>query len=675
MPLPDFRVFPRFRHRPVQRVQRFVMATGAVLGIALLAFTLYRPAILVQLDAFVYDTLLRTVQRTPPHSRAVIVDIDEKSLNELGQWPWPRYQIAHLLDVIRLAGAKTVAMDSVFAEPDRLSLLRLKERFRNDLNITIGLDGIPEEDLDNDAIMGKSLDHAEIVSGIWFNFDEPSQSDLSRLPLPRVAFTRTSDAPQTIPIPVAMGVLPPTSSLLSKVRTIGFVNVLPDIDGKIRKTPLLIEYGKRIYPSLALAAVMHTIGTSQVIARFSAAGIDEVRVGGIRIPTDHNGNMLLPFGRDPGNQFERFSAADLLRGRVEVDRLRDRVVFVGSSATAQSDVHPTALARQMPGIQIHAVAADAILRSTFLSTPSWVPAVQFALVLFICVAMTYFLSRFPLSVCALVSICGATALCLGACWLFVMHGLFLSPLSALFSIWGNFTILGSIRFRGEEKASLQQEKELSVAQDCAIVGLVSVAETRDSETGKHIIRTQQYVRVLAEHLAKHPKFRDALTDDTIRILCKSAPLHDIGKVGLQDSILLKKGPLTEEERVTMRRHTLIGRQALERADRVSGVDSKNSFFLCAEEIALGHHERWDGTGYPQGLRGEQIPLSARIMALADVYDALRSKRYYKESLSHEEVVKEIRAGSGSQFDPDVIQAFLEREQVFLEISETYGEDT
>ncbi|HEY6839478.1 MAG TPA: CHASE2 domain-containing protein [Geobacteraceae bacterium] len=643
------------------------------LGALLLTLTIARPAVLTQLDAFAYDLLLRTHHGDAAPSRAVIVDIDEKSLQELGQWPWPRYQMAHLLDTIRLGGAKVVAMDSVFAEPDRLSLIRLKERFSRDMNISIGLDGIAPRYLDNDAILGEALGHDEIVAGIWFTFDNPHQKNLSLLPLPRVVFTRTPDAPQTTPIPVAAGVLPPTPALLSKVRSAGFVNVLPDPDGKIRRTPLLIAYGDRIYPSLSLAAVMHAMVTHQVVGRISAAGIEEVQVGDIVIPTDRHGNLLLPFSTSTERRFESFSAADLLRGRVPSGRLRDKVVFIGSSATAQSDVHPTPLTRQMPGIYIHAVAADAILQSEFLTTPSLAPVLQAVLVLLFCAAMTFLLSRYPLAACTAVSVCGTVVLCLGA-WGLLARGIFLSPVAPLCALGGSFTILGVIRFRGEEKAAIRSEKELSVAQDCAIVGLVSVAETRDPETGNHLLRTQHYVKVLAEQLARNPKFRDELTDDKIRILFKSAPLHDIGKVGVRDSILLKKGSFTEEEYVTMREHTVIGRETLERADRISGVEAKNSFFLCAEEIALAHHERWDGTGYPHGLRGEEIPLSARLMALADVYDALRCKRHYKEKIGHDEVVRDIKAASGTQFDPDVVQAFLAVERRFLQISEAYEDE-
>lgn len=666
--------FQFLRHRPEQRVRRSVALTAALLVIALLALTLSRPTPLVLLDALGYDLLLRGLQRNPPPSGTVIVDIDEKSLGELGQWPWPRYHVARLLDVIRAADVKAVGVDLVFPEPDRLSLANLRERFRRDLGVTIALDGVPAQHLDNDAVLAQALSHREIVNGIWFDFDAARTAPLPPVPLPQVLFTRTADAPQVIPLPRAPGALPPTPVLLSKVRSIGFLNSLPDSDGKIRRAPMLIEHAGRIYPSLALAAVMRALGETRVIGSVSAAGVEELRVGDIRIPTDRFGNMLLPFSENSRDRFERFSAADVIRGRVPAERLRGRLVFVGSSATAQNDVHPTPLDRQFPGIMVHGVAADTILGRDFLQTPSWTPGAQFLLVLISCLLTALMLSRFPLAVGALVCAAALAGLCLGSAWLFTRHGIFLSPVSPLLSLSTSFMLLGVIRFRGEEKAAIQRTRDLSAAQDCAIVGLVSVAETRDRETGNHVIRTQGYVRVLAEHLAKRPGFRKVLTRDTIETICKSAPLHDIGKVGVPDRILLKPGRLTEEEYAIMRQHTLIGRQALERAVRISGLDPGNSFLRYAEEIASGHHEHWDGKGYPKGLKGTEIPLSARLMAVADVYDAIRSRRHYKEALPHEAAVGDIRAGSGTQFDPDLVQAFLEIEHLFREISELYADD-
>jgi len=208
-------------------------------------------------------------------------------------------------------------------------------------------------------------------------------------------------------------------------------------------------------------------------------------------------------------------------------------------------------------------------------------------------------------------------------------------------------------------------QELNQMRDATILALASLAETRDNETGEHILRTQHYVGVLAEHLKTNPRFQSELTPSMIDLIYKSAPLHDSGKVGIPDAILLKPGRLTEEEFAIMKQHSLIGAEALQSAQKVLG---SNSFLTVACEIMETHHEKWDGSGYPHGLKGEEIPISGRIMALADVYDALISERVYKAAFSHEKARDIIIEGKGTHFDPDVVDAFLELETTFQEIA-------
>ena len=204
------------------------------------------------------------------------------------------------------------------------------------------------------------------------------------------------------------------------------------------------------------------------------------------------------------------------------------------------------------------------------------------------------------------------------------------------------------------------------AQQVGIRALAHLAETRDPETGNHILRTQIYVRILAEHLRTHPRFAEYLTPATIELLVKSAPLHDIGKVGIPDHILLKPGPLTDAEWVIMRRHARMGYDAIERAE--ADVDRTLPFLLIAKEIARWHHEKWDGSGYPDGLKETHIPISARIMAVADVFDAMTSPRVYKPAMPVEQARSIILEGSGRHFDPDIVEAFAACYDEFVEIA-------
>ena len=214
-------------------------------------------------------------------------------------------------------------------------------------------------------------------------------------------------------------------------------------------------------------------------------------------------------------------------------------------------------------------------------------------------------------------------------------------------------------------------EELQQTQEVTILCLGGLAEIRDPETGKHLERTRAYVKTLAERLREHPRFKDYLTDEQIEHLYKSVPLHDIGKVGVRDAILLKPGNLTPKEWEEMKRHTTYGGDTLRWAEERLGFES---FLSTAREIAYYHHERWDGLGYPRGLKEEAIPIAARLMALADVYDALTTERVYKEEWPHEAARREIIEGRGARFDPAVVDAFLEAEDEYIRIAQTYAEE-
>jgi putative two-component system response regulator len=217
----------------------------------------------------------------------------------------------------------------------------------------------------------------------------------------------------------------------------------------------------------------------------------------------------------------------------------------------------------------------------------------------------------------------------------------------------------------EEEVGRRVE-EIAAIQDVTIHVVTSLAETRDSETGNHIRRTQLYVKELAEKLSLHPNYAAVLTESEIKLIYKSAPLHDIGKIGIPDAILLKPGRFTPEEFEIMKSHTTLGYQTIKQAEQLLGVNV--GFLRIAKEITLSHQEKWDGSGYPQGLAGNEIPLSARLMAVADVYDALISRRVYKGEVQHEEALDIMREGRGTHFDPDILDVFMDNHEIMKSIA-------
>lgn len=219
----------------------------------------------------------------------------------------------------------------------------------------------------------------------------------------------------------------------------------------------------------------------------------------------------------------------------------------------------------------------------------------------------------------------------------------------------------SLRIKAGERLLNLQSKDLIV------FALARLAEIRDKETGDHLERIRQYSKLLAEKMSQTAKYKNIINPNYIKNLYDTSPLHDIGKVGIPDYILLKEGKLTQEEFDIMKTHTILGKTTLEEVSR----NANRGFLKMAIEIAGSHHEKWNGSGYPLGLKGLEIPLSARLVALADVYDALRSKRSYKERMPHKKACQIIVKDSGTHFDPDVVYAFMEIENRFKEISERY----
>ncbi len=214
----------------------------------------------------------------------------------------------------------------------------------------------------------------------------------------------------------------------------------------------------------------------------------------------------------------------------------------------------------------------------------------------------------------------------------------------------------------------QQVQQITSAQLGAIFAMSKLAESRDPETGEHLERMREYCKILSVQLGKLPKYQPVIDDDFIEDIYAASPLHDIGKVGIVDSVLLKPGKLTAEEWVVMKTHPIIGAATLREVDR---QHPGNSLIRMGIDIAESHHERWDGTGYPYGLRNTEIPLVARILALGDVYDALTSKRCYKEAFDHEKSRAIVEENNGSLFDPEVVDAFLATEDEFKRVREFY----
>ena len=598
----------------------------------------------------------------------MIIDIDEKSLKQYGQWPWPRYRIASLIDKLRKLGALSIGLDILFAEGDRTSINAIKKELSRDFAVDLEFRGVPQEVTDNDKRLADALSLGRVVLGYQFLFEEGSDSDgclLHPLHVNRLGHVRAEESPEIFN--TARGVSCNLEILSRAAAASGFFNVSPDPDGILRRVPLIIEHKGKLYPSLALATLMRALNLNEVLLKTGNSGAESLWLNKTAIPLTSRGNMLVHF-RGKGKTFEYISAADILSDQIPKSKIEGRISFVGTSASGMKELKSTPFDPISPGVEIHATVVDNILQKDFLFRPKWAPGLESLLALVLGLISTFMLAWTGAGWSSLVLGGLAVGVWQASAWAFIAEGIFISPILPLMALVGNFSLMTFVKFWYEEKRTRERTRELAMVQEATIESMSSLTETRDPNTGGHIKRTQNYIKLLTGYLKNQPRFSTVLDDETIYLLCKSAPLHDIGKVGVSDKILLKPGQLTDQEFEAMKQHTVYGRDAILSAERKLG---DISFLRFAREITYTHHEKWDGSGYPEGLKGDQIPVAGRLMALVDAYDALTSKRVYKSQLSHEEAVQIILAGKGSHFDPEVVDAFMKVKENFRQIAMTY----
>jgi adenylate cyclase len=633
---------------------RFLLGCSLLLALLFVALQVTQPRLLGFLQDRWYDQLLTQLPAGTRSSEVVIVDLDEPSLERYGRWPWPRSRVAQLLSSIQALGPRVIGLDILFADLDSSAAAP-------------GAEGHP------DQVLAQTLAKGTYVLGYAFSFDPEKNVGndcfLSPLSLVEVASGAPGGEPAWFR---AEGVVCNLPELAAAASAAGFFNVALDRDGILRRAPLFLEYQGRFYPSLALAMVQQYRGNSQLTLYRSSLGAEALGLGTSRAPLDPKGNLLLRFRGGQG-AFATFSALDLLEGRVNGEWIRDKMVVVGTSAAGLREQIATPLANNGLGVEVHATLADNLLRGDFLQRSSseagWVLLLTLAVAL---ISTLVLLGSRPL-VGALVHLGLGLILWQGGLLLLDQQGLYLPTVLPMLFIGSNFTLLTLGKYIQEQRLVGQRSQELATAQNFIMQALTALAEIRDSETGHHILRTQKYARVLCEDLAAIPRFARALTPDTVEIICRLAPLHDIGKVGVPDCLLRKRGQLDEAEFEEIKKHTILGLKAIETAE--ARVDGYVDYTLqIAKDIVYCHHEWWNGDGYPQGLRGEAIPLAGRMMALVDVYDALVSKRIYKEAVSHEEAVQIIREASGAQFDPVLVEAFLRGQERWGSIALSFADE-
>lgn len=622
-------------------------------------------------NSVVYDSLLshfspRPASTAPPE--IVVLDIDDDAVKRTGQWPWPRYQLAILFARILQEEPQLLGVDLLFSDEDRSSLDSISKNYQNYFDYSLNFDKVPQALMNNDTFLASTLKMGH-TAGCAAAINSFLADGAGSMTMRLEGDDRVSDLlPQ---LPAAENILENIPPLQASFSRTGLVNTQADPDGVLRRLPLFFRHGGSLYPSVSTAFLLE-------ILHCSTPKLTESLFGPVlHFPGKNGKSYSIPVYKDgtaapswrKEGRYTVISVNDLIDSN-SFSILRGKVVLVGCSATGIHDWQATPLRLPLSSAEILAsFLADALESddgtTPFITIPSWHNVFELFSIWFSCFCCTLFFLLLPVrrALAAAVLYIAASAGASTACFAFL--GVFL-PLwtgLAVHACLGIICVFILQLYAQRDREILDSYRKIAEIKQLLLESTAMLAEIRTMEKNGHIKRTQNYVRILAEELRKTGRYSE-LTDDYIDALCHSAPLHDIGKMTIPDAILFKPAKLSFDEFELMKTHSRKGAEILQSVSR----ESEDHFLDLAAQIALTHHEKWDGSGYPCSLKGTDIPLCGRIMALADVYDALTSKRVYKPAFPHEKARSIILEGNGSHFAPDVVQAFLNAELEFIETS-------
>ncbi|MEJ6120938.1 CHASE2 domain-containing protein [Vibrio sp. 2-Bac 85] len=624
------------------------------------------------IDWKVYDLYNRYYPQTTAVKNIIIIDVDDQSLEALGQWPWPRYRLAEALRLILDGRPSAVLVDILLAEKDRSSLVNIEDLFATEFGIQLNLKEIPEALKDNDVYFAKVIKNTPVIL--------PSVLTQHKVYKEAFCYDRffkqenhnqhnyykklNGDKKLNLDKAQYQGIICPLNSFSENSAGIGFINATIDADGLLRRTSIIKQYKDKLLPSLSLAGLMVLLGADFEIDHDSLGNV--VKLNNYQIPVDNEGNALINF-RGKGRHYQTIPILKLLSGTIPSQYFMGKVVLLGATASALNDIVNTHLDPVFPNIESHATLIDNVLNNDVLRIPIWFELLEMMIIFVFGTLLSILIFKKGASFYNFFIISLLSFLIISPAILLYNFQIYFSPFLSVVSLLTVYIVVSALKYYTTEKHLVSVLNSISKANLSIIDSMATVAELRDSETGGHIIRTRLYVKALIEHLQTKQQYKDQINDDYIKFLCAAAPLHDIGKVGIPDHILLKPGKLTEDEFVIMRTHAALGGDILRQTIQKVGP---NPYLKIAIEIANYHHEKWDGKGYPLGLKGEAIPLSARVMAIADVFDALINKRIYKKAVSLDDTFDYIKQGAGTHFDPNVVEAFFEIKKDLLYIAKT-----
>lgn len=623
---------------------------------ALFYFWIYNSPYIKYVDYKVYDFFSQKLDMKKDEKNSitpsvVIVEIDKKSTDALGQWPWPRIITANLINKINSANPSSIGLNMMFRQEDKSSIVSIQKFYKNYMGFDLKVEGIEKKLFDNDKIFADTLKSSKTILPVFM------QDNLEIKPYCDPVSIHTTSIKNAKTTYRAASMLCNIDQFHKVSHSFGFINTKIDRDGVLRRSPLFMHYKDITVPAFSLANLL------AIDKNIEFPSLKTVKILGHEFHTNSASEVLLSFYAP--SWYKRISAIDILEDKIPKEQLLGKIVLVGTSLIGTNNKHTVTTGEMLNGTDISATIIENILNDHLLWKPDILKIINTILAFFISIVAIILIRKYAHSLLAIFYIL-VFSISLLIMFISFQYGICISISYFWVPLLIHFTVLNFVVLYLNDKEQKSYYQELSHSHSAALESMVLVAGTKDFETGAHLTRTKEYMKLLAEHMKEHVVYSDTLTQEFIDTIYHASPLHDIGKVGIPDAILQKPGKLNEDEFNTMKNHPEIGMKIIK--DAMNSYD-KNSFLQIAYNITFYHHEKWDGSGYPMGLKEEEIPLEARLMALVDVYDALISKRCYKDAYSYERAEEIIINESGKHFDPKIVVAFEKLKDAFKEIAE------
>jgi adenylate cyclase len=431
----------------------FLLSAGVVISLLTVFLYIFQPELLQFIDYKIYDGYIQSTPSKKKSDIPVIIDIDEESLEALGQWPWPRYRLARLLDKISSSGAISTGIDILLSEPDRTSPERIQKQLKNDLGVNINFHNLPEHLQNNDQILADTLGRGTFTLGFYLNFENQKTDypDKQKFIKPvSIAQLKTSASQPLEKLTLnASGAVSPIRELAQAAPYCGFYNSITDFDGVVRRIPLIMSLDGRQYPSLALSTLMKAYAKKNILVKTGAGGIDSIQLGATIIPVDPQALFMIRY-HGPQKEFSYYSAKDVISGKIGPKELNGKIIFIGTSAAGLKDMRVTPFSADYPGVEVHATVVDNILTGNFILKPDWVPGLELCLII-ISGILTTVLLTWTRSIWMFVPIAAiAVAILGGSLYAFTKYHIFLTPMYSFIVLALNFSLLTLIKFWREE---------------------------------------------------------------------------------------------------------------------------------------------------------------------------------------------------------------------------------